>query len=67
MKALTKPEKFRTTSHIYGYEEEYDYVDGEECVSYGFQEILDQYGNVIDEVEIWECESTSGDVYCDGC
>ena len=32
MKALTKPEKFRAMSRIYGYEDEYGYAAGEELV-----------------------------------
>ncbi len=66
MKALTKPEKFRSMSRIYGYELPDDII-GYQCEFQGYTDIVVD-GVVVGQTEDWDCVSVVDEIFdCDGC
>lgn len=62
MKALTKPEKFRAMSRIYGYEDEYGYAAGEELV-----EVVTEWDPETGEALTIEMECVEAPPGIEGC
>ena len=65
MKALTKPEKFRAMSRIYGYEEDSvdEVFDGTEWVWVGWETDFGPTGRII-IYDVYDCQSTTEDSVC---